>query len=278
MGWFEEAVSAAERRAIACGAQAPLRSEAVELDDGQFRFAASWISSLSLKDMAAAIAAGGPGAANPFLEPEPALVVCELPPSHRLILNKFPLNAGHALVVTREFREQMRLLEVADFQALEPVLSGADALIMFNGGRTAGASQDHRHIHVMPGQTAPLEPLFLAKAVTDGPRRLPGFRFPHALVGLADDLSGEVLHERFLSAAAACGLGEAADQPAAPYNLLMTRRWMLVAPRTRAGFEADGVVIPIAATAFGGAVMVRESGHLELVRRTGLGVILSACA
>ena len=44
---------------------------------------------------------------NPFLPPDPELVVGPLPPAHVLLLNKFNVVAHHLLVVTQEFRSQV---------------------------------------------------------------------------------------------------------------------------------------------------------------------------
>src|SRR6478735_679388 len=41
--------------------------------------------------------------ANPFLHPEPALVVCEIHGTHRALLNKFSVLREHLLIVTKEF-------------------------------------------------------------------------------------------------------------------------------------------------------------------------------
>ena len=179
-----ETIAEAERRAFAAGAILPLESEAIDADDGQFQFQATWLSSLSMKDMAAAIAASGPAAANPFLPPEPDLVVTDLSPTHMIILNKVPLEPGHVMAISREFRQQQSLLDVEDWQAIATVLAEIDVLVMFNGGKPAGASQDHRHIHFMPGRKASLEPLFLDLAVSPDPQRVPAFNFPHVLVRL----------------------------------------------------------------------------------------------
>jgi ATP adenylyltransferase len=49
-----------------------------------------------------------------------------------------------------------------------------------------------------------------------------------------------------------------------PYNLLVTRRWMLVVPRSREHFDS----ISVNALGFAGSLFVRNQRELDLVRKT----------
>jgi len=49
--------------------------------------------------------------------------------------------------------------------------------------------------------------------------------------------------------------------PQAPYNLLATRRWMLVVPRRQERYEK----ISVNALGFAGSLFVRNAAELELV-------------
>lgn len=94
-----------------------------------------------------------PPAFNPFLPYDKRLWVAHLPPSHELLLNKFPVSANHALVVTREFAEQEDDLTVEDLRATWAVLDampGAGGMAFFNSGGESGASQRHKHLQVVP--------------------------------------------------------------------------------------------------------------------------------
>ena len=112
----------------------------------------------------AAAAAGGeksrqrspsppPPVFNPFLPYDERLWVAHLPPSHELLLNKFPVSMNHALVVTREFEEQEDALSARDLGATWAVLDampGAGGMAFFNRGSESGASQRHKHLQVVP--------------------------------------------------------------------------------------------------------------------------------
>jgi sulfate adenylyltransferase (ADP) / ATP adenylyltransferase len=58
---------------------------------------------------------------------------------------------------------------------------------------------------------------------------------------------------------------ELATEPLGAYNLLVTRQWMCVIPRSQDSF-AD---IPVNALGFSGALLVRNSEQLEQLRQIG---------
>jgi ATP adenylyltransferase len=276
-------VAAAHARALKRAAQLPLQVEDVEVEDSELPFRATWISSLALKDQAGNVKPQGPApVTNPFLPYEQDLYVADLSPTHVLLLNKFPLESGHVLAVTREFQPQRAMLSLGDFAAISPLFAESDGLMIYNGGRIAGASQEHRHVHFLPTQLAPLDGLFSNVSSTPGIHEVAQFRFAHELVrfdagSFEDPAVATRVHTLFLDAASKCGLVGGTDGTAPPYNILMTRRWMLIAPRSREHFEAEGVEVSVNAFHYGGIVAVREPGHLDIVRRAGLHAILSAC-
>lgn len=274
-------IAAAEAKAMARGAILPHQIEQVAVDDGELQFLVSWVSSLALKDRAApSNTGGGVPPANPFLPYEQALYVADLGPTHVLLLNKFQVESGHVLAITRAFQPQQSLLARADVAAICPLFAEIDGLVMYNGGKIAGASQAHRHLHFLPTQRAPLDAMFCEAAA--GLQRVAKFRFPHVLVRFGDGLFADPqaaaaqVHAAFVRAAATCGLSEGVDGRSAPYNMLMTRRWMLLVPRTQEYFEAEGIKISVHALHYGGRVSVRQPEHIDIVRRAGLHAILAA--
>ncbi len=213
---------------------------------------------------------------NPFLPPEPELTAGELSETHLAVLNKFNVFGGHLLVITRRFEPQEGLLTPEDFDALLAAMEGRESLGFFNAGPTAGASQAHRHLQVAPlplGCSAittmampPVQPTPIDAAITAG-RPLP---YPAAIERLADrpldrDMAPD-LYGRFLVLVRDLGLAEE-DRP---YNLLLTRRWMIVVARARDRFEG----ISINALGFAGSLLVRDRESLARVRDIGPGTIL----
>jgi ATP adenylyltransferase len=55
-----------------------------------------------------------------------------------------------------------------------------------------------------------------------------------------------------------------------PYNLLVTREWMLLVPRSRETYES----ISVNALGFAGSILVRNEDELALVRTKGPMAVL----
>src|SRR5689334_11097522 len=123
--------------------------------------------------------------ADPFADPEPALVVCEINGTHRALLNKFSVLREHLLIVTKAFEEQTALLDEGDFAALAVAMRDAEVLAFYNGGTEAGASQRHKHIQVVTLPLSPRHSVPMDVLLDKG--QLP---FPHALTRLAAGACG----------------------------------------------------------------------------------------
>jgi len=271
-GLFEPgslAALAAERvrEARRNGALQSIATELHCIDDGGIRFLVRVLASLKQKQREAQAQADsnarGQDRANPFLPHDPRLFVADLTPTHFCLLNKFNVVDSHLLLVTRAFEDQGRLLTPADLDAMAVVLAEIDGLGFFNGGTAAGASQPHKHLQLVPlplageghGPALPIEPLLapvLAAADLGEPATVPGLPFRHALLALGG-----------LAAADAAVRADA--RPAMPYNLLLTRRWMLIVPRSREQVGGIGVN----ALGYAGSLFVHDEAQMATVARTG---------
>jgi ATP adenylyltransferase len=223
---------------------------------------------------------------DPFLPWEADLFVAELSPTHVCLLSKFNVVDHHLLVVTRAFEEQEDPLGRADFEALARCMIEVEGLGFYNAGAVAGASQRHKHLQLVPlplgpgGARVPIERL-LASARFDvaggsigAAREIP---FAHALARLeprpwerpAD--AAAALHAGYRSLLGALGLAPGSP---GPYNLLATREWLLVVPRTREHFAS----ISVNALGFAGSFYVRDRAELALLRERGPLEVLRAVA
>jgi ATP adenylyltransferase len=192
---------------------------------------------------------------NPFENPDPELVVRDLTPTHRAMLNKFSVLREHLLVVTKEFEEQRDLLTEGDFEALALCMRDAEVLAFYNGGAEAGASQGHRHLQVVtlplsPRHSVPMDSLLAAES--------PSLPFRHAFARLSPGQAGSpaTMLRQYLALHRAAGL-----EAPQPYNLLVTHEWMLVVPRARDRYEG----ISINALAFAGSLFVRDAAHAHII-------------
>ena len=88
--------------------------------------------------------------------------------NHRLIFNKFPARKLHVLVITKEPEPQTSKLNTSDFKAaLLALQTLGDSFMYYNSGPTAGASQDHKHMQVIPIQSLPNKKIPIHDRVID---------------------------------------------------------------------------------------------------------------
>ncbi|MEI6359500.1 MAG: ATP adenylyltransferase, partial [Synechococcus sp. ELA619] len=108
---------------------------------------------------------------NPFLPWDRELAVAPLGASHLLLLNKYPVQAGHVLVIPQQWQPQHGWLGPADWGAVAEVDGDTGGLWFFNSSPAAGASQPHRHLQLLPRQagspSCPMATQFLAQLKGD---------------------------------------------------------------------------------------------------------------
>ncbi len=278
-----EAVRARSEHARRCGALVSIPSESEEIEAGGIRFRLRIAESLERKLAAAAKRSPAKArTANPFLPYDENLFVAEVTPTHVCLLNKYCVVDQHLLVVTRHFEEQESLLGLRDFEALWACLVEFESLAFYNAGRQAGASQRHKHLQLVPvplgtgPERAPIERPILAAPLEGRGGPVPGLPFLHRAARLDGDAEASIgaaaarAHQRYLALLRALGR----DGARTPYNLLVTREWMLVVPRVRESWEG----IEVNALGFAGALLVRNAAQLERVREVGPMHLLRAVA
>lgn len=269
--------------ALAAGALVPFEISRESASDGGLPWRIEWASSLARKDQAKIPKPGAkPGAFNPFLPYEPALYVADLGAAHVLLLNKFPVLFNHVLIVTRDYADQELPLQQADFTALATAMSQIDGLAFFNGGVTAGASVQHRHLQIAPFGAPLIEALLPQATPQAAPQQLAALPFRHAFVRFAQtwpDDEAQAAAQLLLAYRAclqACGLTTGPDDKLPAYNLLATREWLLLVPRSRETWDDGSDRISLNAMSFAGSIFVRDPALMDKVRSTGLLALLSS--
>jgi ATP adenylyltransferase len=266
--------------ALACGAleRIPTRNETVE--ERGIRFLVPVVENIERKRTAGRVQKRE--GTNPFLPYEDDLFVADISETHVGLLNKFNVVEHHLLIVTREFEEQDDLLNVRDFESMWACLAEFDGLAFYNAGTIAGASQPHKHLQQVPvplgfgPERIPLEPFLAAAGLDRELGSVPGLPFVHA-VAKVESLSAleaseaacrtEAIYQQMLREV---GL----ENEPGPYNLLVTREWMLMVPRTKETYES----ISVNALGFAGSILVRDEKELELVRAHGPMAVLEHVA
>lgn len=255
---LRERIPERSRAALASGALAPIATRVEVVPDGGVAFAVRVVEALARKSEA--LRAPGPDRPDPFLPPDPALVIGDISATHVAVLNKFPVIEGHVLIVTRAFEDQSAPLSLADFEALAACLEETDGLGFYNAGARAGASQRHKHLQLVPRALGPgpFQPPVESVLPTAGGMGA-ALPFRHAFAAV-DGARAAALHARYREMLRSLGI-----EPPAPYNLLATRRWMLGVPRAREDWQG----ISVNALGFAGALLAKTDEEAERIRRAG---------
>ena len=287
-GVLLQAIDQTTTRALACGALQPIDTSQSVITDQGVEFLVRSVSSLIRKKQADKQDRGKGPDFNPFLPPEPELTLAQVSDSHLAILNKFNVIDRHLLIITRQFEHQERLLTRADFAALWRCLQEMDGLGFYNGGRVAGASQRHKHLQLVPLPLSPdidgtpMDVVWSGAQTAGEPLVLPALPFSHRFLRLPDsslsDTEGNAAYclDAYLKMLSLVGVEQVDREDglyqSAPYNLLLTRRWMLLVPRSEESCEG----ISINSLGFVGSLFVPQAADLEKVERLGPMHILGA--
>ncbi|MFN8444055.1 MAG: DUF4922 domain-containing protein [Caldilineaceae bacterium] len=213
---------------------------------------------------------------DPFLPYEEDLYVTDLGEKHVCLLNKFNVFDHHLLIVTRAFEEQEALLNLEDFAALARCMVEFEGLAFYNGGSIAGASQRHKHLQYVPlplsseGPAIPTAPL-IQEALEPGKATKVALPFLCVVAPLSttfvEPLStiAEQLHATYLSLFESLRLRTTSLHQPVPYNLLATRNWMMLVPRSQEHYET----ISVNALGFAGSLFVRNQADMDFLRAAG---------
>jgi ATP adenylyltransferase len=268
-------------RALRHGSLQPIPTQFEFVEDGGIRFLVRVVDNLRRKHQAFPASDNALSSKkNPFLPYDPQLYVADASETHVCLLNKFNVVDHHLLIVTRHFESQEMPLARGDFHALWNCMVQYDALGFYNGGSVAGASQPHKHLQMVPLPLAPCGPRVPIESLLDGElcqgtaRRCPALSFPHAIAWFDErrmcrpEDAAELTYREYCNFMREFGVAAdpcAEQEVTLPYNLLLTRQWMLLVPRTRESYHS----ISLNALAFSGALLVRSHDEMAMLKRYG---------
>lgn len=271
--------------ALNCGALQPITTSSELIEQNGIRFAVQVVPNLARRDASKTqdTPKTNSGNFNPFLPYEPDLFVTNISDTHLCLLNKFNVVDHHFLIVTRSFEDQETPLTLEDFEAMWQCLAELDGLAFYNSGKLAGGSQRHRHLQIIPLPFAsnhfalPISPTISQAQFSNGIGIVPAFPFTHALTQLTADWTESLTaavkqtlscYHQLLNAV---NLVQPGGELGA-YNLLVTRKWMLIVPRVQACFES----ISINALGFTGTILVRDETQLQHLKEHSPMAVLKA--
>ena len=252
-------------QALETGALVPLQTRTESAPDQGVPFRLS--TRVSQRPVLTEMPKSGTGK-NPFLPYDPALCVSELGETHICLLNKYPVLDQHLLVVTRGFEEQERLLDRADLNMAAMLIQTCGGLVFYNGGEKAGASQRHRHLQWVP--------IPLAEGETHLPMQsaLSRLPFTHGRIDFQTESRTEEIVEGYYTLLRHLALDGANGWQAQPYNLLLTREWVMLIPRREECWEG----ISVNALGYAGSLFAPNDAARMRIREVGGMTILRALA
>ena len=273
MSRYLEAALRCSDAAERSGALVPLHTELVELAG-----CAPFVVRRLLSDTPKHLRSAGPKP-NPFLPWDPALQVELLGTEHVLILNKFPVQRGHVLLITQSWQPQPGWLQPRDWQALAAVEADTAGLWFFNSCAAAGASQPHRHLQLLPRSPGEASCPLAAGVLAQLAREQPAWPWlyelsPRRRFGCSD--AAEELEELYQHHQQQLGLGHPSHQvaPVAPYNVLLDPAWFMTVVRRREHWAG----LSINALGFAGSLLVTPQSDVDWLQDHGPYALLEAVA
>lgn len=273
MGRLLQAALARSEAAEHSGALVPLHTERVELAGCE-----PFVLRRLLSDTPKHLRSAGPKP-NPFLPWDPELEVVRLSAEHVLILNKFPVQRGHVLLITQSWQPQAGWLQRSDWQALAAVEADTAGLWFFNSCAAAGASQPHRHLQLLPRSpqevSCPLAASCIAQLEGSQPAWPWQYRLSRRQCFGTPDAAAELV-ELYRRHQLELGLGEPEHQvqPLQPYNLLLDPQWFMTVVRTQEHWSG----MSINALGFAGCLLVTPESDTDWLQRHGPLALLEAVA
>jgi sulfate adenylyltransferase (ADP) / ATP adenylyltransferase len=265
--------------ALACGALQSIATDYQFIEQNGIQFFVRSLTNLVRKDEEKKLqdrkTATSGKEINPFLPYEKDLFVADISDTHLCLLNKYNVVPNHLLIITRAFEEQEAWLSLQDFEALWATLAEIDGLAFYNGGKAAGASQRHKHLQLIPfpfipsKTTIPIETTFASAQFQNFIGKIPHFSFIHAFVKfdfgweISIKKAAKLTLEYYRKLIETVGLPFEGNRQTGAYNFLMTKKWMLLVPRSQESFES----IAVNSLGFAGALLVRNQEQLELLKQ-----------
>ncbi|WP_222937699.1 DUF4922 domain-containing protein [Spartinivicinus ruber] len=242
-------------QALAVGSLLPIATQPSVIEEAGIQF----LLHTKLKTFNKKTAVSNKKVTNPFLPFEQDMYVGEAGDSHVCLLNKFPVLLHHLLICTRRYEAQTLPLTLENFEAWLLGVTTPDVLGFYNGGEAAGASQMHRHMQLVKTEIP------MVKIISSG-----NLAFKHQLYYFTD-LKAEDLFSAYQEAMYQLGL--IIDGQCLPYNILLTKQWMLILPRTKAQLNE----LLVNGLNYTGRFLVKNNEQAQWLRQYGFLRVLAEC-
>ena len=237
--------------------------------------------------------------------------VCDLGEKneYRLILNKFPVLPHHVLIISSEWVQQTNLLTKSDlditwkvFQSLLLNKENKNTLIFMNSGISSGATQMHRHLHLIPncGDVLLLNDIVYSltgnkdeenKQNDDSVKTFDGYSFLHGIKLLDDHVNGDILNKYYKEIVESIknrmNMNDKIDndyltEDRFSYNLLITKDIMIIIARKDGSYQGkldDDSILKFAINAlpFAGLIFCNSHNHKKSFDKVGAAQMIKSC-
>ena len=223
------------RKAIDCGALIPLKTIKYNFNDVNSDYELRFLKSPIPKYLIEY----GPKR-NPFIPWDTRLQILPINDKHTLILNKYPVQIGHMLLITNCWKPQNGWLNEDDFEAILNVDNDTTGLWFFNSSKEAGASQPHRHFQLLPrhpNETICPRYNWFCSLLNNNIVHNSEISHCISIKSRNKDSKSQAnnLFNAYKSMVVDMNLGDihAIERPSKPYNLLITSEWIALITRQK---------------------------------------------
>ena len=215
---------------------------------------------------------------NPFSPWDKDLEVTCISNSHILLLNKYPVELGHMLLISRNFKCQNGWIDLDDWESVCSVNLDTTGLWFFNSCKKAGASQPHRHLQLLPREInqplCPRENWFeQALSTTKNKTKLDKSILTLPIIKSNGQLTADSFYNTYLNLCSKLEIGNPVDQimPSIPYNLIFTDNWMSLIRRSKEKYKG----FSINALGFAGYFLSTRNSNIPWFETNGPEKLLS---
>jgi len=205
---------------------------------------------------------------NPFQPWEKLLELGSINDTHHLILNKYPVQIGHILLITKKWMPQDGWLDINDWRALIEVSKDTNGLWFFNSGPIAGASQPHRHLQLLRRNNEEIicpRENWLLNLNKSNPKHS---KLQKSIcVKRINTFDANTINDNYLNFCEELDLGNPNKnkKPLGYYNLLVTNKWIAIIKRKKDNIQG----FSINALGFAGYILVTNYSNINLLKRRG---------
>lgn len=209
----------------------------------------------------------GPGSDMALVHPD--LVLANINDTHLLVANLYCVIRPQLMLLTRDsYRRQHEPLGAEDINAAKAVLLAVQKpfYVMFNCSAKAGASREHKHMHILPCDDK--EAISSGIPSVESQLNSLPFQFFWSRVNLNEDALPQIYNKLLADAREALNLAPSAI---CPHNAILAKTWLMVIPRRSKDFHgltsnAPGMI---------GSVWLQNEAQLKKWTQLGPANVLS---